>query len=169
MTNLARNMVKYQLLGPQRPRELILVYKNCLVMRIPNTKNTSPQKGITTPLAVSWRPWTLTLWVSPSKWMLCTRIDHSRRKTLNSGSDLTEWVLPHTHTHFATKKHEPSKLNCKTFSDELTPLGMNSLSSHKQKDTVYENWPFWTKNSQLRIRFDKMSFTALWKNRRAEV
>jgi hypothetical protein len=40
------------------------------------------------------------------------------------------------------KKHEPSKLNCKTFSDELTPLGMNSLSYPLQMDVVYENLPF---------------------------
>jgi hypothetical protein len=29
---------------------------------------------------------------SPSKWMLGTKIDHSRWKTLNSESDFTEWV-----------------------------------------------------------------------------
>ncbi len=75
---------------------------------------------------------------SPCKLMFCTKIDHSRRKTLNSGSDLTEWVLLYTHTP-RHKKHEPSKLNCYTFSDELTPLDMKSLSSPLQMDVVYEN------------------------------
>jgi hypothetical protein len=37
------------------------------------------------------------------------------------------------------KKHEPSKLNYCTFSNELTSLGMNSLSSPFQMDVVYKN------------------------------
>jgi hypothetical protein len=36
------------------------------------------------------------------------------------------------------KKHKPSKLNYYTFDDELTPLGVNSLSSPQQMDVVYK-------------------------------
>jgi hypothetical protein len=36
------------------------------------------------------------------------------------------------------KKHEPSKLNYYTFGDELTSLGVNSLSSPLQMDVVYK-------------------------------
>jgi hypothetical protein len=54
----------------------------------------SPRNSITTPSAMSYLPCAWTLWVPPGKWM--SKIYHSRQKTLNSGSDLTEWILPHT-------------------------------------------------------------------------
>ncbi len=45
------------------------------------------------------------------------------------------WVMI---VHPGDKKHEPSKLNYYTFDDELTPMGVSSLSSPQQMDVVYQ-------------------------------
>jgi hypothetical protein len=50
-------------------------------------------------------------------------------------------------------------MNYYIFHDELTPVGVNSLCPPQQMDVVYENVPFYMKNSQLRLKFKQISFT----------
>ncbi len=49
------------------------------------------------------------------------------------------------------------------------PLGVNSLCSPYKIDVVYEKWLLYTKNSELRLIFKRMSFTAHWQCIGAEV
>ncbi len=78
-------------------------------------------------------------------------------RTLYWQASLATFISWHT---TGDKKHDPSKLNYYTFGDELTPLDVNSLSSAQQMDVVYTNWPLKMRNSQLRIRFNRMSLPA---------